>query len=311
MPFARDVQSDGDRLRLRTPTGTELFRIALTRGAMGYSFANTLILRLAGAPRWILFAPYVPPGIGKRLAANGANYIDTVGNCHLSIDGHYFVHVEGKRPGQERHGHRALRGPGLKVLLALLADRELAKAPVRELAEQAGAGKSTASNVLRQLRDDGRLIVTGTSVHLKDSLWDTFAVGYGESLRSSWVHGRFRAQDKDLAALEERFARTLSDELTWAWGGGAAADRLTSYYHGPEVMLHLATIPDGLPQRLRLLGAQDGPIVLVRTPCPAAFHAPVPDVVAPVLAYAELVYMGGDRALETAALVRERYQEVS
>jgi hypothetical protein len=59
-----------------------------------------------------------------------------------------------------------------------------------------------------------------------------------------------------------------------------------------------------------LLRAEDGPVILMRTPCPAAFAGPVGHVAAPVLVYAELVCAGDDRSIETAAIIRDRYEHV-
>ena len=308
IPFVRRVRAGADQLWLDTLEESERFQFAYLRGPLGYAQIGSLISKLTECDRWILLTPHVSPGIGQRISEHGGNYADIEGNCHVTLGQRYYFHVEGKRPSSKPVGHRPMRGPGLKVLLALLVEPQLATAPVRVLAGRAGASKSTVSNLLRQLKADGRLMASRSAVKLSGDLWDTFAVGYAESLRPAWLRGRFRAREHDLAAVEKRFAGLLPDDLQWAWGGGAAADRLTRYYHGPQTVLHLATIPDDLPHQLRLLRAADGPIHLIRTPCPVAFAGPAPHVVVPVLAYAELLCDGDDRAIETARLIREQYQ---
>jgi hypothetical protein len=307
-PFVRNPRLRGSELQFETPDGRQRLEVEWTNEVLSYARVNSLLSDKRGDAAWILMAPHVSPGVGAKLARHGGNYVDAAGNCHLQIAQRYFAHVEGKRPARRTVGHRPLRGPGLQGLLALLAEPELARATVRDFADRAGVSKSTVSNLLRQLKNDRRLIVTDELIQLADELWDVFATGYAESLRPRWLHGRFRAREQDLELVEKRLAETLSDRMTWGWGGGAAADRLTRHYHGPEVVIHVDEPTAELAPELKLLRAEDGPIVIVRTPCPAAFSGPLPSVVAPALVYAELVHDGHDRALETARLVRDRYQ---
>lgn len=307
LPFVRNLRARLNTLSFATPERTEHFHVSSMRGALGYARVNSLIAQRAGDEQWILFAPYVSPGIAEQIAQHGGNYVDANGNCHITLGEHYLVHVEGKRPQTRRTGHKPLRGPGLQVLLALLVEPALAARPVRTLAERAAASKSTAANVLQQLKVDGRIAITNGEVRLDNALWDTFATGYAASLRPTWLQGRFRAQERDLAALEARVARVLGDEHTWAWGGGAAADRMIGYYHGPTSVLHIGDVSGDLRRQLRLLRAEDGPVILIRTPCPAAFVGPAGHIAAPALVYAELVCAGDDRAIETAAMIRDRY----
>lgn len=311
LPFVRNLRARGNALSFATPERMEHFHVSSMRGALGYARVNSLIAQRAVDEQWILFAPYVSPGIAEQIAQHGGNFVDASGNCHIALGERYLVHVEGKRPQTHRTGYKPLRGPGLQVLLALLVEPALAARPVRTLAERAAASKSTAANVLQQLKAQGRITIANGEVRLDKELWDTFATGYAASLRPTWLRGRFRAQERDLAALEARLAHALGDEHTWAWGGGAAADRLTGYYHGPTSVLHLADVSGDLQRQLRLLRAEDGPVILIRTPCPAAFAGPVGHVAAPALVYAELVCAGDDRALETAAMIRDRYTHVT
>jgi hypothetical protein len=311
LPFVRKLRARGSALSFATPERTEHLHVSSVRGALGYARVNSLIAQRAKDEQWILFAPYISPGIGEQIAQHGGNYVDSSGNCHVALGERYLVHVEGKRRETRRTGYKPLRAPGLQVLLALLVEPVLATRPVRTLAERAGASKSTAANVLQQLKAEGRIAIADGVVRLDNELWNTFATGYAASLRPVWLRGRFRAQERDLAALEDRIAGVLGDARTWAWGGGAAADRMTGHYHGPTTVLHVADMPRELERELRLLRAEDGPVILIRTPCPAAFAGLVGHVAAAPLVYAELVCAGDDRAIETATMIRDRYERVT
>jgi hypothetical protein len=279
-------------------------------GALGYERANAILARRKAIGRpWILLAQHVPPGVGEHIAKHGGQFVDAVGNCHIVLGDRYVAHVEGRSPVREPAGKKPLRAPGIQVLLAALAQPELAAGDVRSLADQAGTSKSTAANVLRQLRTERRLTITEGNARLAPQLWDTFAVGYAEMLYPKWLIGRFRAQEQDPLALEERLASILGKKKHWAFGGGAASHRMIGHYHGPETVLHVQEVAEDLPQRLRLLPDRQGPVHLIHTPTPVALAGPIPHVATPVLAYAELVRTGDDRALETAAMLRARYQK--
>jgi hypothetical protein len=306
--FVRNPRVREGALQFDTPDGKQHLQVEWTNEVLSYARVNSMLAERSDDAAWILMAPHVSPGVGEQLARHGGNYVDAAGNCHLQIGQRYFAHVEGKRPARRTVGHRPLRGPGLQGLLALLAEPELARATVREFAERAGVSKSTVSNLLRQLREDQRLVTTDELIQLADDLWDVFATGYAESLRPRWLHGRFRAKEQNIELVEQRFAEVLGERMVWGWGGGAAADRMTHHYHGPEVVLHVDEPTGELTRELKLLRAEHGPIVIIHTPCPAAFSGPMPHVIAPALAYAELVHGGHDRALEAARLLRQRYQ---
>src|SRR5690242_299175 len=47
--------------------------------------------------RILLFASYIAPAAAERLRGAGIDYLDTAGNCHLSVVPHFLVSVEGRK----------------------------------------------------------------------------------------------------------------------------------------------------------------------------------------------------------------------
>jgi hypothetical protein len=119
--------------------------------------------------------------------------------------------------------------------------------------------------------------------------------------------GRFHTNDRGAEAREDRIERELGETTTWAWGGGAAAMRLTGHYHGPDTVLHLEhPLPD-FGKRLKAIPAREGPLIVLGVPGRVAFEGAKPRTVHPLLVHAELLATGHERAREAAQEVWNRY----
>jgi len=143
-------------------------------------------------------------------------------------------------------------------------------------------------------------------------------------LRPRLLIGYYRAAEKDPKELERRIERALElpgetqpdiqwtddwagRENTWAWGGTAAAFRLTGHYRGDQTVLHMDHPPADFARRLQLLPARTGELALLAAPGPLAYEGATLKTVHPLLVYAELLAGRDDRAREVAAEVRTRF----
>src|SRR3954451_5359187 len=100
--------------------------------------------------------------------------------------------------------------------------------------------------------------------------------------------------------LEQRIEPLLDAACDWRYGGGAAGMRLTTYYRGDRTVLYTQKPPADLPTRLRLVRDASGPIMIMRVPGRLAFESPAARCVHPLLAYADLLAEGHERASEAA-----------
>jgi hypothetical protein len=100
--------------------------------------------------------------------------------------------------------------------------------------------------------------------------------------------------------------RVCSD-LSWAFGGIAAASRMASMDRGTETVLHLAEIPDGLLERLQAVPAPNGPITILHTPGTLAYQGIKSHLAHPLLVYSELLTSTEPQAVSAANRVRAQF----
>ena len=131
--------------------------------------------------------------------------------------------------------------------------------------------------------------------------------GYATVVRPRLLVGRYRTNDADPETLEERIEKALGETVTWAWGGGAAAMRLTKLYRGEATVLHVDVPPADLARRLRALPAEGGPLTILQGPGRIAFEGALPRTVHPLLVYTELLTARSARARDAAREIQERY----
>jgi len=262
---------------------------------------------------YILFAPHVTAPMGALLADAGINYADAAGNGHLLLGNRMLAHIEGKRPAAPPRAGRGLGAPGYRVLFAILARPDLLNRTVREIAVEAGVVRTTVADVLWKLEDEGAVIRTGQGRRLarRPELIDRWAMGYADVLRPRLQMGRYQVAAEPLELerrIENEFAAHAPPVVAWAWGGGAAAYKLTRHYRGEQTVLHLAAPIDATLNRLRAVRAREGNLTLLGLPGPCALEGVEPGTVHPLLVYAELLTLHDERADETARELRERFE---
>jgi hypothetical protein len=270
--------------------------------------------------KWILFTPYVTPPMADRLEKAEINFVDLAGNCRVEVDKGHVAIIQGRRPLVKHVDEGALAPAGFRVLFALLARPEILRAPVREIAAEVGVGRNVVATTLRRLEYAGILGRTRARTVLmrpKEAL-DRWVAGYREVLRPRLMIGQYQPQETDPLKLEkqvETFFREAQPrapdgrEWRWAWGGTAAAYRLTDYFRGEETVLHLETPMPTLQRDLRMLPARTGNFTVLGVPAPVALAGAQPNTVHPLLVYAELLMINDDRAVETATEIFQRFLE--
>jgi len=91
------------------------------------------------------------------------------------------------------------------------------------------------------------------------------------------------------------------------WGGEVAGYYLTNYLQPEDVTLYADRIPQELIFKNRLKTNPRGEIEILQKYWHFRFDGPRPEVVPPLLAYADLVGTRNDRNVETAKMVYEQY----
>ncbi len=262
----------------------------------------------------VLVAPYLTAELAQHCRDRlDLQFIDTAGNANLRTPGLY-VFVQGERP-QEATGTAAMgtRGRGtattLRVAFVLLCRPELLNAPYREIAHAAGIGLGTVGWAFFDLERRGYLLATPRrrERHLLEParLLDEWVTNFPIRLRPKLNPRRFRAPDPawwGQARLPEG-AR---------WGGEVAAAKLTDHLKPAAATIYLepAKAREALATLVpahRLRADQLGNVEILDTFWKLPEGDTPPDLVPPLLVYADLMATFDPRNLEVAKRVRERH----
>ncbi|MGH8545661.1 MAG: type IV toxin-antitoxin system AbiEi family antitoxin [Gammaproteobacteria bacterium] len=265
----------------------------------------------------LLLSDYISPGLAERLIRARVNFADAAGNVYLHWPPKLHIQIQGAKPKQlaEAKGERLSQPSGLKVLYALLTQAPGNWGAYRDIAKAAGVALGSVAWVIRELKEKGYLVQKGHDewrlIH-KSKLLDLWVGGYGTRLRPSLIIGRYQPPEADL----ERALQVLRGELeikqiALALTGGFAADILTRHFRGEQLSFFAQDWSSDVAKRLKWLPSEHGRVTALRKFSPlVAFNLESPNlqpVAHPLLVYAELMFQGRERELETAGILYDRY----
>ncbi len=261
----------------------------------------------------LLFAPYITPAIANECRKLNIAFLDTAGNAYLKRPG-LHIFITGERPPEPKA--MGARGGGtpaaLRVVFVLLCNRNLLNAPYRDIVDAAGVALGAIGWVFHDLKERG--YITGGKKkgdrRLLEPvrLFEEWVTNYPIKLRPKLNPRRFKAENLDW------LQNAPLHNLGAFWGSEVAADRLTHYLKPATCTIYLKPefTRDAL---LKLAGDHhlradpNGNVEILD----AFWNLPAdpahPDVVPPILAYADLMATLDPRNLEAAKLLRERLMD--
>ncbi|MDO8774630.1 MAG: type IV toxin-antitoxin system AbiEi family antitoxin [Burkholderiaceae bacterium] len=263
----------------------------------------------AGRPA-LLVTDYLTPPMAERLRQQQQPFADTAGNVYLEGTG-LLVYVTGRKLQDKAaapHAGKAYTTTGLKVIFALLCEPTLADAPQRAIAAAAGVALGAIPAVLADLQQTGHLLVLPKHRRLNATkrLLDEWALTYARRLRAKTLQATYVVKDFDAWPQWPLDAPAL-------WGGEPAANLLVQYLKPGVLTIYADRLPPKLLMEQRMTMARSGQVgdrVLEwHKPFWGNMPAttPRPDIVHPVLVYADLLATGDARCIETAQLVYDEY----
>ncbi len=319
LPFVRSLatghpNADGTvPLVVSTATGKVRLQAIEASGPLSYAAADHLARRLRALKEpGLLLAPEIGRDMGHNLQEQGALYMDRQGNCNIVLGDAYVARVEGKRVAHRTpRGQTSMRAAGYKVLFALLAEPGLVEEPLRTIADRAGASRQAASDALARLVAGGLVDRHKDShrwvPHRRKTALERWLVGYADVLRPALLLGSFRTPEPAPDKLEHRIVHALGHCAMWRWGGCAAGFRLTQHYRGERTVLHIDELTSEFRRAIKAVPDEGGPLVALRIPGPAALDSATPDIVHPLLVYAEMLAEANERAREAAGEIADKY----
>jgi hypothetical protein len=281
----------------------------------------------------LLVAPYITPNVAERCRALHIPFIDTAGNVYLQKPG-LLVLVQGQRTRTKDFWRedttrrvvpttRQSRAPipmitttpqagmatTLRVVFALLCRQALRNAPYRDIIRAAGVALGAVGGVFHDLQ--GRGYITGgvrkgeRRLLEPQRLLEEWVTNYPMRLRPKLNPQLCRA------ATPDWWQRADVTAYGAQWGGEVAADKLTGYLKPETLTLYIrpGTNREHIAQlvaRHRLRADPTGDIEILDTFWDFPADQEHPDVVPPILVYADLMATLDPRNLDAARWLYDR-----
>lgn len=269
----------------------------------------------------LVVADYLNPNLAAKLREAGINYLDTTGNLFLKRARNLYLQVEGKKPSAPVAGlkTRLFQPSGLTLLFGLLTEPQSINYPYRRLAEEAGVALGTVGWVMRDLRNNHFLEPAGKDqlrLVKTEDLTAQWVQGYARTLRPKILvgeYGNLAPHLEDVVSSLTNYTARKNDK--WALTGGFAADELLHHYRGQQLAFYVSDWWSiAALKELPVVPVSGGEITVLKAFSPRVFDAPrfltseVP-IAHPLLIYAELLYQGMDRDMETARMLYAEFLE--
>lgn len=250
----------------------------------------------------LLVAPYITREVAERCRQLRLPFIDTAGNVFLEAPGLLVYIVGNAKPAKLLSDRfRALNPAGLQVVFAIACRPALVQATYREIAAQAGVALGTVGPVMKDLEARGYLQFQkerGRKILDPERMIEEWVTHYPVTLRPKLHPRRFRADHERLQQLE------LPPDAYW--GGEPAAERLTQYLQPAEFILYAREPIGKLVSAGRMRADPTGNVEILERFWNFAADQAFPDVVPPLLAYADLLATREGRDAEAARMIYEQ-----
>lgn len=274
----------------------------LSRATLGIAVQR--LIRFQG--KGILITRYVTPPLADELRKLNIQFMDVAGNAYINA-APLYVFIKGNKPVDQIRTeplNRAFRPAGLQVIFALLCNKGCENAPFRDIAHFAAVALGTVGQVMKDLKEMGFLVDMGhrgRRLTHKENLMNRWVTAYPEQLRPKLVLGRFAATDHNWWKAIDIL------KFQGFWGGEIAAAKATEYLKPQKATIYMAGPPARLIMANKMKKAENGDIEILKIFWNfAANTTTFPELVPPLLVYADLLATGDPRNIETAQLIYEK-----
>lgn len=252
----------------------------------------------------MLVTDYATPQVAEKLKELDVPFADTAGNAYLRGP-NFLVWLTGRRPHTTHKPPRAGRAwqpTGVKLIFALLCKPDWIALGYRDLAARTGVANGTVGWVMRDLVEQGFLVKTRRRtiprrLHNRRKLLDRWVEVYTGTFRQTTLLKRYRADTPD---WWKNFDTVRHDVLL---GGEPAAALLTEYLKPGTVTIYTKPANFRFILEHKLREMPDGDVEVRQRFWPFDHEWGHPNLVPPVLIYADLLATGDARCIETAQRV--------
>lgn len=258
---------------------------------------------------YLVAAKYITPNSKESLRSNGINYIDGYGNVFLNLDNlKIFIEKGNAKPAYNVYSDVFTRAGG-QILFQLLQKPELINATYEYLAEVSCVSLGTVSKTINGLLKEGFSVKWDKEKKYqlvkREELLEKWVTLFNEKILPTYKIGNYTS-----VASEEFKIKDINSKTESCWGGEYGAKLITNYLN-PEKYSLFTTEKKDIMQLFRLVPNKDGAISVYK-----AFWKPssielfkkndeIPTNI--LLVYAELIYSGNDRNIETAKIIFDEH----
>lgn len=263
----------------------------------------------------LLVAPRITTETAEKCRELDVQFIDTNGNAYIHGPGLYVL-VKGQRTkadddltGAAINAPRGGTATALRIVFALLCRPELVNATYRKINQVAGVALGTIGWVFNNLNARGH--TTGGQKkgdrHIleRKRLIDEWVTNFPIKLRPKLNTRRFHATDPDW------WREVDIAQYGAQWGGEVAADKLTNHLRPNALTIYMR--PEGMNRNLqklvvenKLRAAPNGEIEILEAFWDFPPDQAMPDIVPPLLVYADLLATMDPRNFEVAKMIYEK-----
>jgi hypothetical protein len=251
----------------------------------------------------LLVAPYITREVAERCRQLHLPFVDTAGNAYLEGPGLLVYVVGNTKPIEFRQDtFRALNPAGLQIAFALACRPALVQTNYREIAARAGVALGTVGPVMKDLEARGYLRFQkepDRKLLDPERMVEEWVTHYPVTLRPKLNPRRFRAETEHLQQAD------LMQQNAY-WGGEAAAERLTRYLKPVQFTIYAREPIAKLIAAGRMRADPTGNVEILDAFWNFDPDKDFPDVVPPVLAYADLLATHDGRDAEAARMIYEQ-----
>lgn len=264
--------------------------------------------------KFILVSRYIPGPVKDHLKNERVNYLETSGNCFISIN-QLFVYINDQKVTPQRETGKSVlwNAAGLRFVFALLQNPDILNQPYREIAISARVALGTVGKLIENLKKENFLKEgkrNGEAIlflERKEELLNRWTTLYNTTLRPKQIIGRFKSVGNAPANDLILPAGTL-------WGGEPAGARLTKFLTPEKFTLYTSLEKMQVMKMLKLAPDPNGSIELLNIFWNSKIHINDKNlnemqIVPPVIVYADLLGTYDSRNYETAERIKNKYFE--
>lgn len=245
----------------------------------------------------LLVADYITPLAKEKLKHRHINYIDSFGNAYLNLE-KVKLYIEKSNAKPIVNESSEIFSPsGAKLLFELLQHPEHINTTYRDLAEACAISLGSVSKIMKALLRDGYAVrVNKKQLQLvkRKELLERWIPLINEKVLPTYKVGNFNF-------IKNNNWKNINLEVQW--GGEPGAALLNQYLNPEKFSLFTNHYKNDIIKNGMLLPNPNGDVAIYKP----FWKNQEKRTVSPLLIYAQLMYSGNDRNIETAKLIYDEY----